>query len=234
MSPDVRSLGTILGVWAHPDDEAFLSAGVMAAARTFGQRVVVTTATRGEKGTPDADIWPPDRLAVQRELELSRSLDTLGVTEHSVLGFGDGGCAEVPRGEGVARVAELIEQVEPDTILTFGPDGYTGHGDHRAVSDWVDGAVTATRSPTRVLHATASPEFLINFDDVHREFNVFFGGQPSVTASQDMALNLELSGWLLGRKVAALKAQETQTGGLIARMGERRFTEWIATESFAG
>lgn len=29
---DVIKLGTILGIWAHPDDETYLSAGVMAAA----------------------------------------------------------------------------------------------------------------------------------------------------------------------------------------------------------
>ena len=32
----VAELGTILSIWAHPDDESYLAAGVMAAAR--GQR----------------------------------------------------------------------------------------------------------------------------------------------------------------------------------------------------
>jgi hypothetical protein len=29
---DAGALGTVLGVWAHPDDEAFLSAGLIPAA----------------------------------------------------------------------------------------------------------------------------------------------------------------------------------------------------------
>ena len=33
---DAGDLGTVLGIWAHPDDEAFLSAGLMAAARDAG------------------------------------------------------------------------------------------------------------------------------------------------------------------------------------------------------
>jgi len=45
---DAAQLGTVLGIWAHPDDEAFLSAGLMAAARDAGQRVVCVTATLGE------------------------------------------------------------------------------------------------------------------------------------------------------------------------------------------
>ncbi len=44
---------TLLGVWAHPDDEAYLSAGLMATAADAGARVVVATATRGEIGTDD-------------------------------------------------------------------------------------------------------------------------------------------------------------------------------------
>ena len=49
---DVPDLGTVLGVWAHPDDEAYLSAGLMLHAREAHERVVVVTATDGEQGTP--------------------------------------------------------------------------------------------------------------------------------------------------------------------------------------
>jgi LmbE family N-acetylglucosaminyl deacetylase len=60
----VRTTGTLLGVWAlHPDDEAYLSAGLMASARDAGQRVGVATATWGERGTDDSERWPPARLA---------------------------------------------------------------------------------------------------------------------------------------------------------------------------
>ena len=44
---DVSALGTVLGIWAHPDDEVYLSGGLMAMARDRGQRVVCVTATLG-------------------------------------------------------------------------------------------------------------------------------------------------------------------------------------------
>ena len=44
---DAADLGTVLGIWAHPDDETFLSGGLMAMAREAGQRVVCVTATLG-------------------------------------------------------------------------------------------------------------------------------------------------------------------------------------------
>ena len=55
-------LGTILGVWAHPDDEAYLSAGLMARAVRNGSRVVCDTATRGEGESMDEERWPSDRM----------------------------------------------------------------------------------------------------------------------------------------------------------------------------
>ena len=91
----INGLGTVLGVWAHPDDEAYLSAGVMAQARASGQRVVVATATYGELGA--ADGTPPARLAAIRRHELAASLAVVGVTEHRWLGYADGGCADVDR-----------------------------------------------------------------------------------------------------------------------------------------
>jgi LmbE family N-acetylglucosaminyl deacetylase len=46
-SPTIPQLGTLLGVWAHPADVAYLSAGHLALARRHGQRVGVVTATYG-------------------------------------------------------------------------------------------------------------------------------------------------------------------------------------------
>ena len=64
---DPSGLGTILGVWAHPDDEGYLSAGIMAAAVDAGNRVMCVTATRGEAGSLDHGKWPPETLGAVRE-----------------------------------------------------------------------------------------------------------------------------------------------------------------------
>ena len=97
---DAARLGTVLGIWAHPDDEAFLSAGLMAAARDAGNRVVCVTATLGERGTDDPSRWPPHRLGAVRGHELRASLAALDVTEHHLLGLTDGTCAAAARRRG--------------------------------------------------------------------------------------------------------------------------------------
>ena len=71
---DVRTLGTILGVWAHPDDEAYLSAGVMAMATRAGSRVVCVTATRGELGSTDSTSGRSKRWLTCGRVEMAASL----------------------------------------------------------------------------------------------------------------------------------------------------------------
>src|SRR4051794_41567878 len=118
---NVAELGTILGIWAHPDDEAYLSAGLMALARDNDQRVVCVTATRGESGTPDPVAWPPDRLAAERTREMARCLDVLGVRAHHSLGPRAGGCAA---GAPEAAGADPLGPGGgggPGTVLTFRP-----------------------------------------------------------------------------------------------------------------
>ena len=117
---------TLLGVWAHPDDEAYTSAGLMAEFRRRGDRVVIVTATLGERGTGDPEAWPPRRLGALRHAELRNSLAVLDVDELRLLGYLDGDCE---MHDGTAAIARTIIEIEPDLIVTFGPDGLTGHPD---------------------------------------------------------------------------------------------------------
>ena len=228
-------LGTVLGIWAHPDDEAYLSGGLMAAAVDAGARVVCVTATRGERGTPDPHRWPPARLAPLREAELSASLAVLGVTDHRHLGYPDGGCAEVPAGDAVGRLAEVIAEVRPDTVLTFGPDGMTGHPDHRTVSAWTTSAVRQSEPGTalRLLYATKTAPWCDRFDALNRALQVFPPGLPPRVPEAEVAVDVVLPEDLLDRKVAALRAHASQVGSLIDEVGEASFRSWIASESFS-
>ncbi|WP_245617717.1 PIG-L deacetylase family protein [Nitriliruptor alkaliphilus] len=156
---DTDDLGTILGVWAHPDDEAFLSAGLMARAVDRGHRGACVTATPGERGTSDPAAWPPERLGRRRALELRASLAAAGVTDHRFLGYVDGTLDQADDRNGTDRIAAALAAVEPDTVVTFGPDGATGHLDHAAVSRWATRAVVGAARPPRLLYATTTAEF---------------------------------------------------------------------------
>lgn len=225
-------LGVILGIWAHPDDEAFLSGGLMAAASDAGQRVTVATATLGEAGTTDPVTWPADRLRSVRSWELTASLAVFGVTDHRVWGYGDGTLAEVDVVEGSARVAELIEEVSPNTILTFGPEGMTGHTDHKAVSAWTTRAWEETGRRGRLLYATQPVGYAEQMEELDRRFSIFFAGRPPETPDDQIAVRFELDPDLLDRKVVALRSQASQTAPIIQELGVEAFGQWMATEHF--
>src|SRR3954464_1777592 len=156
---DTAPLGTILGVWAHPDDDIFCSAGLMATAVRTGQRVVDVTATRGEGGSMDEERWPPASMGDVRTKELLRSLEILGVREHRFLeGPVDVDMQEHLDEAGAEQVRAIVQEIDPDTILTFGPEGMTGHQAHKDVSRWTTGAwsVGAKTTP-RLFFTTQAP-----------------------------------------------------------------------------
>jgi LmbE family N-acetylglucosaminyl deacetylase len=225
-------LGTILSVWAHPDDETYLAAGVMAAARDAGQRVVCATATLGEHGTSDPVTWPPERLGRVRRWEAAAAMAVLGVVEHEVLGLPDGSLAD-HEAAGVAWVGRLIDEVRPDTILTFGPDGITGHPDHVAVHRWVLRAWLRRGRPGRLLCATATVEHLARFGGLYEEWGIYMtDDRPTGVPESDLACHVVLRGPDLDRKLTALRAMATQTAGAIAALDPERYAAMAAEEAF--
>jgi LmbE family N-acetylglucosaminyl deacetylase len=228
-SADIR---TLLGVWAHPDDEAYLSAGLMASVRRAGGRVAVGTATRGEHGTDDPAKWPPDVLAPLREEELRRSLEAVGVHEHYWLGHRDGTLAGVPLETGVRQIQALLEAVRPDTIVTFGPDGMTGHSDHCTVSRWATEAWRRDGGRARLWYATLTPEFHAVWGHLNDQVGLWFAGEPPVTRRRDLAAEVDCAGELADAKYAALRAHASQTRPLEALVGTERFRRWWSAEAF--
>jgi LmbE family N-acetylglucosaminyl deacetylase len=231
-SQGVERLGSILSIWAHPDDETYLAGGVMATAGELGQRVVCAAATAGERGTPDPDTWTPVRLGRVRRWEAAAAMTVLGVTEHLILGLPDG-CLAGHRDRGLAWVEQLLDDVAPDTILTFGPDGITFHPDHIEVHHWVTEAWGRSGRSARLLYATTTREHLGRFGDTYERCGVYMTDRrPAGVANDELALQLRLDGPLLDRKLTALRAMATQTTELLAAVGLPTYTAQVADESF--
>ena len=222
--------GTLLGVWAHPDDEAYLTACLMADARRRGDRVVVVYATAGERGTADPDRWPPDRLGALRRDELRTSLAILDVHEHHVFGYPDGGCSRL---DATDRIINIIDEVQPDTIVTFGPEGMTGHPDHRAVSTWTTSAWQASGCRSNLWYATLTPDFHTAWGAINDHIGLWADiDRPPCVADDDLIASIRLDGRLLDQKIAALRAHASQTESLVALVGVDTYREWWRTESF--
>ena len=227
---DLPSIRTLLGVWAHPDDEAYLSAGLMLRVSRQGGRVVCLTATNGERGTDNPGEWPPERLGPHRIAELTRALQHVNAEPPRLLGLPDGGCHAIEPDGPVAAIGRAIEELRPDLIVTFGPDGMTGHPDHVAVSGWATRA--AYERDTPIVYATVTPQFMRHNAARHRRLGIFPPGYPHPAIDGDQLVAGSLDDEELERKRAVLDAHASQTAGLARMMGSAAFTRWWATEWF--
>lgn len=227
-----RELGTILAVWAHPDDETYLAAGVMAAARQAGRSVVCISLTAGELGTDDPALWPPSRLAEVRRWEAAASMGALGIVEHQVLGFPDGGLSQHDE-MALRRIGSLIDMVDPDTILTFGPDGSTFHPDHIAVHHLVTTAWQRRACAARLMYTATPAAFLDRYRDRLESWGMYMTDErPAGLSESDLDLHVRLDGPALDRKVAALRAMATQTAGMIDSIGLDVYRDFVSEEAF--
>ncbi len=217
----IGELGTILGIWGHPDDEAYLSGGLMAAAVAAGQRVVCVTATRGEAGFEDLESRSVDERKAIRESELDACLGVLGVSDHRWLDYEDGRCHLVTVDEPVAALADLMAEVQPDTVLTFGRDGMTGHVDHIAVSRWATLAFDqAALDSARLLYATKTYEWNATFmAQVEPETIMMTDDAPPAVEADDLELWFECDDELTDTKVQALLCQPSQVTSLVDQIG---------------
>jgi LmbE family N-acetylglucosaminyl deacetylase len=226
-------LGTVLGIWAHPDDETYLTAGLMARAIRAGSRVVCVTATRGEGGSMDEEIWPSETMAEVRTAEMERSMEILGVTEHHWLDLPDIDMDTLLPEGGSERVRGFVADVQPDTILTFGPDGMTGHAAHKSVSRWATDALLEVGKPgSRVLYASVTPEWAAEYLPVWEPFEVFRPGTPDLTPPEELVIDFTLPEDLLELKVRAIRAHRSQVEAIVEAVGEDTWWREMSTELF--
>jgi LmbE family N-acetylglucosaminyl deacetylase len=231
---DVAELGTILGIWAHPDDDIYLTAGLMAAARDAGQRVVDVTATRGEGGSMDEEKWPPASMGEVRTQELLRSLEVLGVGEHHFL---DGPVdVDMDTGldpAGAEQVTRIMKEVEPDAVLTFGPEGMTGHVAHQDVSRWTAEAFAEVAKPgARLFHAVFPKSVADEWLEQLAPFDIFRPGTPKVVADEELDIAFTLPPELLQRKLASIKEHVSQIEALLEVFGDEGFGRFMGVEAF--
>jgi LmbE family N-acetylglucosaminyl deacetylase len=138
-----------MAVLAHPDDESLGVGGTLAKYASEGVDVFLLTATRGDSGRFRGyrldDHQHPGSLALAniREGELRAAASALGVRELSILDYRDQQLDRANPREAVATIAGHIRRVQPDVVLTFGPEGAYGHPDHIAISQFTTAAIVA-------------------------------------------------------------------------------------------
>jgi LmbE family N-acetylglucosaminyl deacetylase len=124
---------TMLGVFAHPDDEQVVGGAFTRAVRQ-GAKAYIVCATRGEAGQiSDPALATPDTLGAVREQELRDAVALYGWEPPILLDYRDGTLPDVDQGELADAIVLQIRTLKPQVLVTFEETGIYGHLDHIAI-----------------------------------------------------------------------------------------------------
>jgi LmbE family N-acetylglucosaminyl deacetylase len=220
---DDAEVTRILAITAHPDDVDFAAAGTIARWTDAGIEVTYCVVTDGDAGELDEDVPRADVPALRRAEQVAAA-KCVGVHDVRFLGYPDGRVeATLDLRRDLARV---IRQVRPGRVVCPTPEwNYArmpaSHPDHRAVgSAALDAVYPDARNPfafpelrdREALAPWAVPE-------------VWIAGSPSPTHFVDVTATF-------GRKIAALRAHESQTGHMDDL--EERIRGWLSQAAALG
>jgi len=227
-------------VFAHPDDDTY---GVSAALATHAADVDVTAiiTTSGEAGLIAEDSGATrETLGAVREDEDRAAWRALGLEPAlHFLRYPDGGVADVPREQLVATYLAILQPARPDVVITFGPDGVTGHEDHIAVGAAATAAFHAARAADpaafrRLLHGALMRSQIDRFNELLRErgletIDETEPFQPRGTPDERFGVVVDGSS-LFERKLAALREHRTQAE--LQDLPMDLWPELLGTEAF--
>jgi LmbE family N-acetylglucosaminyl deacetylase len=200
---DDAEVTRILAITAHPDDVDFAAAGTVARWTEAGIEVAYCVVTDGDAGGFDED-FPRAQMPALRRAEQTAAAKAVGVHDVRFLGYPDGRVeATLDLRRDLARV---IRQVRPDRVACPSPErDYVrmgvSHPDHRAVgSAALDAVYPDARNPF------AFPELReVEGLAPWQVREVWIAGPQSPDHFVDVTATF-------GRKIAALRAHESQTG----------------------
>jgi LmbE family N-acetylglucosaminyl deacetylase len=142
----------VVGVFAHPDDDVFTTGGTLAL-HAGDVAATLVFCTSGEAGP----IWVEgiatrETLGAVRESEQAAAMHELGVDAQAVfLHHPDYSLPDVPFEQLVNEIDQILREVHPDVVVTFGDDGLTGHHDHVRAGAAADAAFRRVRDEDRGL-----------------------------------------------------------------------------------
>ncbi|MDO8269643.1 MAG: PIG-L deacetylase family protein [Candidatus Levybacteria bacterium] len=125
-------MGTIVGIFAHPDDESFGPGGTLAKlAKTNDVYIICVT---GGGAGQNARTKTTRKLSEIRKEEYRNAAKILGVKKSHCLEYEDGTLSNSLYHEIAHKIESIVKKLKPEILLTFEPKGVSGHIDHITVS----------------------------------------------------------------------------------------------------
>jgi LmbE family N-acetylglucosaminyl deacetylase len=196
----------VMSIHAHPDDQEFTVAGMLAKWARAGSEIMTVCITSGDAGSnekTDPDM-AKHKLAQIREEEQRNACRVLGVQHVEFLHYPDG--VLQPTLELRRDLTRVIRKYKPDVVVCGDPtvrfygNSYMNHPDHRVAADVALDAVFPSAG-TRFIF----PELLAEGFEPHEVKKVFVHGAEKGETYIDIEAVLDV-------KIAALKEHKSQLG----------------------
>ncbi len=223
----------LAAVVAHPDDDTFGCAGTVALHTNDPDfHFVLIHVTSGESGQiAEGSDATPETLGEVREAEDRRSWEVLGRVpdRHEWLRVPDHAVADHDTEELVERIAAVLREERPDVVMTFGPDGVTGHPDHIAVGEVATQAFHRVREEgvpgfSRLLHQAIPQSMLDRWNEElvakgQEPMDPTQMYQPRGVPDERVGVRVDCTGVAM-RKLAAVREHVTQMDGTQEHIGD--------------
>jgi LmbE family N-acetylglucosaminyl deacetylase len=213
----------LAGVFAHPDDDAYLLGGTLLMHPGEIDLALLFATSGGAGPITHPSLATRATLGSVREREQRAYLDVIGYPEARVewLRHPDYYLPDVPFEQLVGEIEAFLRSVRPDLVVTFGPDGLTSHHDHIQVGAAATGAFHRARAEVppseafrRLYHAALPRSDVDRFYEGVREGNFQYGEEGAlfdVTGVPDerFAVRVDTRG-VRAEKLAGILAHRTQ------------------------
>lgn len=137
-------------IYAHPDDETFLSACLIRQLADQGHQPVLLLATKGDAGKKNGHVshLSNEALAEVRVKEMEKAAEILGLSVVEYLGFPDGKSNTVDEQLFIDGIVSFVNTYKLSMLFTFPADGGNFHPDHMTISKMTTAAVLSGRCPS--------------------------------------------------------------------------------------
>ncbi len=210
----------MLAIFAHPDDEVAIAQLLTKYSKSH--KVYIMIATDGRYGIKPG--FPTgDTLVKIREAESTCACQRMGIEPPIFLGYTDGFDTRIGVGnyfgqskELKTKLTEKIKQLNPDIIITFGPDGDTGHSDHRMISNMTTEIILKEKWVERY------PTYYISWTKREDEKFKMIGGLNTVDSSY-INVTIKYSDEEEQKALQAIWCYNSQ-------LSQEEMKEWVETE----
>jgi LmbE family N-acetylglucosaminyl deacetylase len=253
---------SLLGIFAHPDDEQVMS-GVFASAAAEGIRTGLVCATRGEVGEiADPSLATQETLGEVREAELRVAVTVLGVKYLWFLDYRDSGMMGTPPNdepgafyrsdpeEALGKIVAIVRDFKPNVMVTFDETGGYGHPDHLTIYKLATDAFSAAADPTlypqagnpwqadRLFYSAFPRSWMARMTEFIEELNVetvFASLDPDKfgVPDEEITNEIDVSEWV-ALKERSMGHHRTQLNpnSPLARMSDELIWQWRSREHF--